>query len=118
MRRGRGLRWTASSASMSLDLRVVSAVATPRCAPIFSNPASNLSGDHLGGAELVAVVDAHQVVGLAPADAEQSLDGGAVDHRHIHVGEALAISSSLACHGPGGHGNTVPRPNIGYCADG
>src|ERR1035437_7129349 len=43
MRRGRGLRWTASSASMSLDLRVVSAVATPRCAPIFSNPASNLS---------------------------------------------------------------------------
>src|ERR1035441_10962110 len=46
MRRGRGLRWTASSASMSLDLRVVSAVATPRCAPIFSNPASNRSEEH------------------------------------------------------------------------
>jgi hypothetical protein len=76
-----------------------------------------LPGNHLGGAELVAVVDSHQVVGLAPADTEELLDGWAVDHRHLHVGEALAdIVEFGVPAGPGGHGNTIYQLGIGYCA--
>src|ERR1017187_3214501 len=66
-------------------------------------------GDHLGGADLIAVMDPDQVVGLAPAHSEELLDGWAVDHRHIHVGEALAdIVEFGVPAGSGGHGNTIP----------
>ena len=72
MRLGRGERCTLSRASIIVVLRLVSAPATPRCSPIFSNPASNLVPvDHLGSAKLVAVVDPDQIVGLAAADAEE-----------------------------------------------
>jgi len=51
------------------------AVATPRCAPSSPIRQATCPGNHLGGADLIAVVDPDQVVGLAPADSEQPLDG-------------------------------------------
>ena len=76
MRRGRGLRWIALQRLDDPGLALGLGTGHAAVRSHLLQPGKQLVPvDHLGGAELIAVVDPDQVVGLAPADAEELLDG-------------------------------------------
>jgi hypothetical protein len=69
-----------------------------------------LAGEDGGGAHGVATEGAHEVVGLAGAEAEEGLDGLAVEEGGLEGGQGVAdLGQAGVPTGAGGHERRIPR---------